>query len=80
MVKFGRRRSFITSAEKYTETCHDSLLVSEGHKYFFLVSVVFLICNIFCHGQDVRFFFDYVLRWACSNDSEQFYVVNGRDW
>lgn len=26
--KFGKKRSFITSVEKYTETCHDSLLVN----------------------------------------------------
>lgn len=31
MGEFGRRRISITSAAKYTETCHDSLLVNIGH-------------------------------------------------
>lgn len=38
MEKFGRRRSFITWAEKYTETCQGSLLVSIRHLHF-------LFCN-----------------------------------
>ena len=34
MGKSGKRRSFITSAEKYTATCHDNLLVRPRPIYF----------------------------------------------
>ena len=40
MGKFGKRRSFITSAEKYTATCHDSLLVRPGHECALLIDII----------------------------------------
>lgn len=48
MERFGRRRTFIISAEKYTETCHDSLLVSIQHQSFLPIAVVSFDLPVSC--------------------------------